>query len=156
MHNLAAIYRCLQLFAHAGHNLTSGCTFLQDHEFLGDLYGAYEKAFDSLVERLIGLGKLVSVDDRLELDTKATEILSKTDTTELECAEDWFETILEMEQEICAKIEKLAGTKVSQGTLNLLAALADESEMRQYKLAQRIGSDEDESTEADGDIERAY
>jgi len=156
MHQLASILRFLQLFAHAGHNLTSGCTFNQDHAFFGELYGAYEEAFDDLVERLIGLGELKSVADRLAIDTKAAGILGKTDSEELTCPEDWFEILLEMEQEVCAKIEKLAGGKVSQGTLNLLAQLADDSEKRQYKLAQRVKPDEDDDSEGDDEIKRAY
>lgn len=159
MQTLASIYRFLQLFAHAGHHLTSGCTFNQDHAFFAELYAAYEEAFDDIVERLIGTGKLSGVKDRLDLDAKAAGILAKTDSEELTCAEDWFEILLEMEQEICGKIEKLAGGKVSQGTLNLLAQLADDSEKRQYKLAQRIGSDEDDASEGDDsedEIKRAY
>lgn len=158
MQTLASIYRFLQLFAHAGHHLASGCTFNQDHAFFGELYGAYESAFDDLVERLVGLGKLTSVKDRIAIDTKASSILAKTDSEELTCSEDYFEILLEMEQEICGKIEKLAEGKVSQGTLNLLAQLADDSEKRQYKLTQRIAEDEgeEEETSEDDEIKRAY
>lgn len=153
---LASIYRFLQLFAHAAHNLTAGCSFMQDHEFFGSLYGTYEEAYDSLVERLVGLGKLEGAKDRLAIDAKAAAILAKVDTEELDEAEDWYDILLEMEKEICAKIEKLAEGKVSQGTLNLLAQLADDSEVRQYKISQRIKPCDD-SDEADGEeIERAY
>jgi DNA-binding ferritin-like protein len=147
MQNLAAIYRFLQLFAHAGHNLTSGCTFNQDHAFFAKLYPAYEEAFDLLVERLIGTDKLSSVKDRLAIDAKAASILAKTDCEELQCPEDWFEIVLEMEQAACEKIETLLEQKFSQGTINLLAQLADDSEMRQYKLKQRLKPDEDEKSE---------
>ena len=154
---LASIFRFLQLFAHSAHHLTSGCTFNQDHAYFGELYAAYEEAFDDIVERLIGLGKLDNVKDRLAIDTKAAGILGKTDTEDLTCAEDWFEILLEMEQELCAKIEKLAGEKVSQGTLNLLAQLADDSEKRQYKIGQRVKPDEGDSEgEDEPEIERAY
>jgi DNA-binding ferritin-like protein len=156
MHQLASIFRFLQLFAHAGHHMTSGCSFFADHKFLGSLYGEYEEAFDSTVERLIGLGQLKSVADRLSIDAKAASILSKTDSEELACPEDWFEILLEMEQEVCAKIAKLIDGKASQGTINLLAQFADDSEQRQYKLAQRVKPDEDDAEEGDDEIKRAY
>lgn len=157
MQTLASIYRFLQLFAHAGHHLAKGCTFNQDHAFFGELYGAYEEAFDEVVERLIGTGKLKSVKDRIALDTKASAILAKTDSEELTCAEDYFEILLEMETEICGKIEKLIEGKLSQGTINLLAQLADDSEKRQYKLAQRLADDEDDASEdGEDEPERAY
>ena len=155
MTQLASLLRFLQLFAHAAHHLAHGCSFFEDHKFLGKLYGEYEEAFDSLVERLIGLGELEGVKDRLAIDSKAASILSKTESETLADPEDWFELLLEMEQELCGKIDKLAEGKISQGTLNLLAGLADASEQRQYKIGQRIkpccsdNSDEEE-------IERAY
>lgn len=156
MQTLASIYRFLQLFAHAGHHLAKGCTFNQDHAFFGELYAAYGEAFDEVVERLIGTGKLKSVKDRIALDTKASAILAKTDSEELTCAEDYFELLLEMETEICGKIEKLCEGKLSQGTLNLLAQLADDSEKRQYKLAQRVAEKEGDSEEGEDEPERAY
>lgn len=154
MLQLASLLRFLQLFAHAAHHLSHGCTFFEDHKFLGKLYGEYEEAFDSLVERLIGLGQLDGVKDRLSIDAKAAAILAKTESEALTENEDWFELLLEMEQEFCGKIDKLAGGKISQGTLNLLAGLADASEQRQYKLGQRVKPDEDDADE--GEIERAY
>lgn len=149
---LATLYRFLHLLAHAGHNLVNGCTFSQDHEFLSELYGAYDSAFDSIVERMIGLGKIVTAEERLALDNAAAIRLGEVDTTDLSCNEDWFEVLLEGEKELCAAIEKLAGGKVSQGTLNLIAGLADESEARQYKLARRLLEDkeDDEATEKEG------
>lgn len=162
MHSLATYLRYLQLLAHSGHHLTNGCTFFQDHSFLGELYAAYEEAFDDVTERMIGLGELVSVEDRMALDSDATGILGGVKVSDLTCAEDWFELLLEGEDNLCSQIEKLAKGKVSQGTLNLLAQLADDSEKRQYKLGQRITPDEDdaaegETSEDDGDeIKRAY
>jgi hypothetical protein len=51
--------------------------------------------------------------------------------------EEAFKFILAGEEDICAACEKLA-KGASLGTENLLAGLADESEMRQYKLKQRL------------------
>lgn len=157
---LASIFRFLQLFAHAAHNMTKGCTFMQDHAFFGELYAAYEEAFDDLVERQIGLGKLTDIQERFDIDLKAVNILKNTQGEDLTDCDGFYEILLEMEQEVCAKIEKLASGKISQGTMNLLAQLADDSEKRQYKIGQRLGDDdaaEGETSEDDGDeIKRAY
>jgi DNA-binding ferritin-like protein len=157
MHTLASFFRFLQQFAHVAHHMTFGCTFFEDHEFLGELYGEYEEAFDNVVERMVGLGKLTSVADRLKIDAKAADILSKTDAEDFTEAEDWFETLYDLEKELCNEIEKLAKGKVSQGTLNLLAQFADDSEKRQYKLGQRIKPDTDDADEGDDEeMKRAY
>ena len=57
MKDLAIYYRCAQFYSHAAHNLAFGDEFFQDHEYLGELYGAYETAYDDIIERMIGLGK---------------------------------------------------------------------------------------------------
>jgi hypothetical protein len=152
MHNLAAIFRFLQFFSHAAHNMTNGCTFFADHKFLQKLYGQYEEAFDATVERLIGLGEIKTAEERLEIDAKAASILAKADTEDLECAEDWFEVLQDMEVELCKAIEKLAKGKISQGTLNLIAQFADDSEVRQYRIGQRLKMAPAEKAEP----ERAY
>lgn len=147
MQTLAAIYRFLQLLAHSGHHMARGCCFLHDHPFLGDLYKAYDAAFDLLCERMVGCGDIKDAKARLALDAKAAGYLAKADTEELDEAEDYYNLLLEMEKEICTKIAALSKDKLSQGTMNLLAQLADESEQRQYKLG-RILLDADDSKEA--------
>jgi DNA-binding ferritin-like protein len=155
MHNLAAIFRFLQLFAHAAHNLTNGCTFFADHKFLQKLYAEYEDAFDATVERLIGIGEIKTANERIEIDCKATSILEKADAENLDCAEEWFEVLQDMEIELCKAIEKLAkSSKISQGTLNLIAQFADDSEVRQYRIGQRL-KEMPKSDEKD-EPERAY
>ena len=61
MHDLAIILRSAQLYAHNAHNMTKGKTFFSDHKFFGQLYPVYEEAYDSIVERMIGLGYDVSI-----------------------------------------------------------------------------------------------
>lgn len=98
MEKIAFVFRYLQLYAHQAHNLVKGQTFFQDHDYLGALYPVYEEAYDSIIERSIGLNKPVNIQ----------------------------------------KVNQAAVKGSSQGTMNLLAGLADQSEMRQYKLQQRI------------------
>lgn len=140
MHSLAVLYRALQFLAHMAHHFAKGCSFFEDHKFLGKLYGTYEENFDSLTERMIGKGSVVTVADRMTLDLEATELLQElVGEDDFEDMDDWFEMLLTGEQDLCAKIEKLASGKgISQGTLNLIAGLADESEVRQYKIGQRV------------------
>jgi DNA-binding ferritin-like protein len=131
---LAARFRAMQLFAHNAHLLAKGQTFYQDHEAFGELYPAYEVAFDGLVERTIGLGGEYDPETSFK---QVGEFLSSTwgctDT------EKCFEKALDFEKRICADVaDILTRMDVTQGVSNFLQGLADESESRQYKLRQRL------------------
>jgi len=140
MNDLAILFRTAQLYAHNAHNLASGETFFQDHKFLGKLYPVYEEAYDSIVERIIGLGESI---DLPAITKKAAAAVSEVHDEEesYEC----FTSLLELEQAICLLIENTI-QDCTCGTQNLLQGLADESEMRQYKLGQRIKPDTDAET----------
>jgi len=131
MHNTAIILRALQLYAHNAHNLAKGKTFLQDHEFLGELYGAYEGEYDSLVERMIGLG------EEPDLNEITKEAADAATANEFKDNDNAFSVLLVTEKELCSSIEKDM-TDASNGTQNLLQTIADNSEMRQYKLKRRL------------------
>ena len=131
MHNTAIILRALQLYAHNSHNLAKGKTFLEDHEFLGELYGAYEGEYDSIVERMIGLG------EEPDLNDITKEAADAATANEFKDNENAFSVLLVTEKELCSSIEKDM-TDASNGTQNLLQGIADNSEMRQYKLKRRL------------------
>jgi len=131
MHNTAIILRALQLYAHNAHNLAKGKTFLQDHEFLGELYPAYEGEYDSLVERMIGLGEEPDLND---ITKQAADAAT---ANEFKDDDNAFSVLLVTEKELCSSIEKDI-TDASNGTQNLLQTIADNSEMRQYKLKRRL------------------
>lgn len=131
MHNTAIILRALQLYAHNAHNLAKGKTFLQDHEFLGELYGAYEGEYDSLVERMIGLG------EEPNLNEITKEAADAATANEFKDNDNAFSVLLVTEKELCSSIKKDM-TDASNGTQNLLQTIADNSEMRQYKLKRRL------------------
>lgn len=131
MHNTAIILRALQLYAHNAHNLAKGKTFLEDHEFLGELYGAYEGEYDSIVERMIGLGEEPDLND---ITKQAADAAT---ANEFKDNENAFSVLLVTEKELCSSIEKDM-TDASNGTQNLLQGIADNSEMRQYKLKRRL------------------
>lgn len=131
MHNTAIILRALQLYAHNAHNLAKGKTFLEDHEFFGELYSAYEGEYDSIVERMIGLGEEPDLND---ITKQAADAAT---ANEFKDNENAFSVLLVTEKELCSSIEKDM-TDASNGTQNLLQGIADNSEMRQYKLKRRL------------------
>jgi DNA-binding ferritin-like protein len=133
MQELAVVLRTAQLVAHNYHNKVSGASFFADHEYLGELYGAYEAAYDGVVERIIGLGEECDLPAVTQL---AGERAAKYDPYD-RAADEMFSDILAMEKQIqqwCVEFNK----KASIGTQNFLQGLADQSEMRVYKLKQRI------------------
>lgn len=125
---LAIHFRYMQLLAHNAHNLTSGPTFFENHEFFGELYPVYEAAYDSLVERCIGLGD--EDIDLVEVQKRAAAMLEDGEP---------FNTLFIGEEVIQQIVEKcFEEDDYTQGTLNLLAQLADDSEVRTYKLKQKL------------------
>mgnify|MGYP003353200251 CR=1 FL=1 len=128
---LATQYRALQFYAHMAHNLTSGPTFFQDHEFFGELYPAYESAYDGLIERVIGLG---GNPDIAETNITAANVLKIANDKN---AQEFFARILASEKGIQGMIDEAIKTQ-TQGTQNFLQGLADDSEVRVYKIQQRL------------------
>lgn len=124
---IALAFRVMQLYAHNAHNECKGKTFFQDHAFLSDLYGAYTEIYDSLVERM--LGREIPI-DLTELQDAAGDLVPDKD--------DYFPVLLGMEREAIRLCEEHIRGETSQGTINLLAGIADSSEVRVYKLRQRL------------------
>ncbi len=135
MDSLITQFRALQVLAHRAHNVIKGPTFFEDHKFLGKLYPAYEEAYDSAVERVIGLGT-----EKLNLAkiniaaSKMSDILP--DETK---PEPFFRVILKGEKDLCGMIDE-AVKNASQGTQNLLQGFADDSEKRQFLIKQRLSA----------------
>lgn len=131
MNELATVLRAAQFYAHAAHNLTSGFTFHEDHEYFGELYGAYESAYDGVIERMIGFGT--------EPDINAITLAAAKDIQNYkhDTPEHCYEELMDYEKQICDLVVKFNG-EASLGTQNFLQGLADDSEMRQYKIGQRL------------------
>lgn len=142
MTKLAAQLRHMQLYAHNAHNLCKGDTFYSDHGELGGLYGTYEGGYDDIVERTIGLGQSI---DLIAVQKDALKMLEEKGTPS--SFNDAFTTILGCEKELC-KLLAEANEGASLGTQDLLQGMCNESEVRQYKLQQRLNkSASAESTE---------
>lgn len=132
MTKLATHLRYMQFYAHNAHNMCQGDTFYSDHEELGDLYGVYTGLYDSVVERMIGLGKPI---DLVKVQVDAAKMLdSEAEPKAFSAA---FAGLLTCEQDLCKLISE-ANEGASLGTQNLVQGIADDSEVRQYKLQQRL------------------
>lgn len=131
--DVALAFRSSQFIAHNCHNLVKGATFFEDHEFLGELYGTYEDGYDGCVERIIAFTGNADV---IGITSKACAISAQFNPAGKASAEI-FSFILNLEKNICAVI-KTAVPGCTDGTQNFLQDLADKSEMRQYKISQKI------------------
>lgn len=135
MDSLIIQLRALQFLAHRAHNVIKGSTLFEDHKFLGKLYPAYESAYDSAVERVIGLGlEKLNIAKVNIAAAKMSDIMP--DETK---PEPFFRAILKGEKDLCGMIDE-AVKKASQGTQNLLQGFADESEKRQFLIKQRLSA----------------
>lgn len=126
--------RFLQLYAHNCHNLSREKTFFSDHGVFGDLYSQAEGFYDSLIERMIGIGEEL---DLVQVQMDAVNFLKEVGQTEGN--DRSFEIILGLLLEVTKEIETLIKSgELSQGTQNLLADMADKTEVNIYKLKQRL------------------
>lgn len=137
MKEIVIILRCLQLFAHNAHNTVARVIFFQDHEFLNEVYTAAETDYDSVIERIIGLFGSESINLN-EIQVMAVQKLNKLPTQVKENS-TLMQIILELEKELCMHIEQIVRQNgITVGTEQMLGDIADKSEVRQYKLNQRI------------------
>lgn len=129
---LAADIRFMQFYAHNAHNLIKGSTFFQDHGFLGELYPKYEEIYDSLVERIIGADENI---DLIKINQIAFDTMKEAGISD--DPKKIFTNLVNFEDYICIQIEELVAG-YSEGTRQMLGTIADESEVRQYKMKQRL------------------
>jgi hypothetical protein len=113
--------------------MTKGKTFFSDHKFFGQLYPAYEEAYDSVVERMIGLGYDVDLNRVTKEAGKDAGSYAVKDID----PEMFFTTLFNFERNICDCIKEYC-PNMTVGTQNLLQGIADNSEVRQYQLRQRL------------------
>lgn len=140
MTKLATQLRYMQFYAHNAHNICQGDTFFADHEELGDLYGTYTRLYDSVVERMIGLGQAI---DLVKIQVDAAKMLDgEAEPTAFSSA---FAGLLSCEQELC-KIISEANEGASLGTQDLLQAMCNDAEVRQFKFQKRLSKSASSST----------
>lgn len=130
---LLILSRSLNLIYHHAHNIVSGSSFFADHAAFLAMYEALDGDYDSLVERRIGLGNMLSAKEAAEIVEEASELLENMP----EESQSMFAFALQLESEYAAELKK-AEAGQSSGTVNLLQGLADLSEARQYRIGQRL------------------
>lgn len=128
---LATALRAAQFYAHAAHNLAKGESFFADHEYLGELYVAYESAYDDVIERMIGLKQPVDI-SKITLDAA-----NMANQHEHESVKECFDYLMQYEKLICNYVAKF-NNGASLGTQNFLQGIADDSEKRQFLIGQRL------------------
>ena len=133
--NVAIRARTMQMYYHFCHNLVSGETFFQDHEAFGEFYPALEGDYDRLVEYMIATLGPKALDVKLVNESLFDE-LNKLKVDKLCCCE-MFEKGLELEQEYVKALTKL-DKMAPIGLRNLVGDLAEKSDVRTYKIKQRI------------------
>lgn len=135
MIEIVKLLRVLQFYAHLAHNYCKGPLFFQDHTFLGDLYKTYEEDYDDLVERILGLGQQINLN---EINKAAVVTIDSLPILVKENKE-FFSTILSLEQKLSSSIDSICKSEsLSEGTKQLIGEMANKSEKRQYLLKQRI------------------
>lgn len=137
MKDCISMSRMMNLYYHHLHNVSKGSSFEGDHEMMLEFYEAMDDAYDSLLERHIGLGGTMGKSDFLKIVDNAEEVLE-----EIPESDDFHVHIqhaLSLEADFRRLLEE-ANAGASLGTQNLVQGLADESEVRSYKLGQRAKS----------------
>jgi len=133
MDHIALQLRAMQFLAHRAHNDVNGPTFFADHEFLGELYPAYESAYDSVVERIIGLSREKIDIAQMNVDAAKMACVKPNETG----CEAMIKVLLKAEQDLCLLVAKNM-EDATDGTQNLIQGIADQSEARQYRMKKRL------------------
>lgn len=136
MVQIAIQLRAMQLAMHNAHHFCSRVVFLQDHEFFAEVYSFAEDSYDSVIERMIGLGKESELNMGLVIDQVAS--LVKAAPVQAKENKEYYLHLLKMIQSCKSQIEqacKVPGT--SQGTIQMLGNIADKFEVFEYKIKQR-------------------
>lgn len=135
--DLAGLLRGMQLFSHNAHNLVARSPFHSDHEFFGDVYASLENDYDDVIERMLGLYGEDSVDFS-GIVSKAHNVSTSSPSKNMKENTSFYSHLLVLEKELCSLIEQVCSQNCSIGCQQLLGDIANRSEMRQYKIKQRI------------------
>lgn len=138
MLDIAAQLRTLQLFYHQAHNLSKGSSFFSDHDAFGGFYGEAEAGYDQVAERIIGLHgpEVFSLGRILKRVENNLSALPRMEL--IKSNEDFFDIALVMEKELCGMCDAEIENGTTEGTKQMLGDLCNFSEIRQYKIKQRL------------------
>lgn len=138
LETLVALTRAMNLFYHNCHNVVYGPQFASDHQMFGEFYVALDADYDQLAERCVGVFGRQCLDLNAILEKVETilEDLTKPHTSSVD---DMLASAVKAEHElltICNFTCKAPG--VTSGIEQLVGTIAEQSEIRSYKLMQRI------------------
>lgn len=138
MYQLLVCLRALQIIAHHYHNLCARVAFQADHEFFKEVYESAEEDYDSVIERIIG----IQGEDKLNLQALMMAVIKKVGeapSVGVSNNKVFYEEVLKHEIYICDIVKEVISTSmISPGTEQLIGEIANKSEVRQYKIKQRI------------------
>lgn len=137
MENLACLFRAAQLYGHAAHHHARGMTSYQDHEAFAELYAAYEEAYDSTIEQMIGLKMNPNIPNITKCACDKATSLADPALFKNEVA---FGVLMQLELAIQQEIASIYDAS-DIGTQNMLAQFVEDSQHRaNYKIGQRLAA----------------
>lgn len=137
MKELMILLRAMQMYTQNAHHLVKGMCFSQDHAFFGDTYEQLGNDFDDVSERIVGLYG----EDPLNLQAIMKSVCDKlvdaptAGTTENKI---FFQHQLLLEDKLCDLVKMIVGAGCSHGTEQLITEICNKSEIRKYKIKQRL------------------
>jgi len=137
MKDIATFLKFLYFYAGHSHRFCGRNSYLADHAYLGELYEAYDDAYDGIIERMIGLKQNV---DEFEIVAAANDLFQKFAREKVVKNATYFVNIYGFEKQLINLLTD-AAKDASLGTNDMLAGMASDSESRQYKIGQRIDAE---------------
>lgn len=141
--DLASAAQAVDSWFHAAHLAASGTGFAGDHAILyADVYAKAGDAFDSLMERAIGIGRSSDVADPVTTLDDAAKFVRAMPRVAGQAPEVLASSAVSVCSGFIAEVRAAtdslrASDALTQGTDNLLAQIADDFEGFLYKLQQR-------------------
>jgi len=137
MKELLIHLRAMHLFTHSAHLLVARVPFHADHEFFGEVYTKLENEYDDVAERTIGLmGEMpLKLQDIL---AGVSAKLAMAPSVGMKENGSFYKHLLQMEMDLCKLVPMIISQGATEGTKQLLGDICNRSEMRQYKIKQRI------------------
>lgn len=135
---IAAYIRAMELYYQMAHNVVKGALFISDHGLLGEFYTQLGGNYDAVAERAVNIEGDAAVDILPQLKDIFQHLKVKPGINVKENKE-YFIAGLECEKMLCQMIDQVCkDPSTSEGTRQLIGDIADQSEIRQYKINRRI------------------
>jgi DNA-binding ferritin-like protein len=138
MFDLMALLRAIQLFAHSAHFFVARSIFFQDHAFFSEVYQQAESHFDSVTERMIGLGMEKEL-DLVSVLSAVHDKLKDAPSTSSKENKDFYVYLMTQVEEALELIEDVCKDEnCSQGTIDMVAGIGNDFEVLKYKISRRL------------------